>query len=122
MKELIERLAAKYGRKYVIYRLYLDGAIQYVGQTRDIRRRIAMHSVSKCFDEVGVTSHDQWARGLHHEEREAYMNYVEACEIIRLQPPLNKKGLSDVDFIEMFYALDLESKKHAMSKLPLSLV
>ena len=118
MKELIERLAAKYGRKYVIYRLYLDGSIQYVGQTRDIRKRIRMHAQLKSFDEVGVTCHDKWARGLHHEEREAYMNYVEACEIIRLQPPLNRKGLSDENFMEMFYALNFESKQREMSKMP----
>lgn len=109
-------LIAKHHKRYVVYALYLGLKCQYVGQTRDIKRRLQSHYNDKSFNAIWIGDHDEKAKMFNNEERQAYMNYVETCLILDLKPALNKKQISDDNMIELFYALPIEAKRMFMDR------
>lgn len=108
----------KHDRKYVIYYLYLDGELQYVGQTRGLLRRIKIHARKKSFDEVGVVDHDAIARIFDNEERQEYMDYVEKVEILNRNPLLNVRQTREEDFAEYVWSLSDRVKEYIFGRIP----
>ncbi len=108
----------KYNGKYVIYYLYLDGELQYIGQTKCLFRRIQTHAQSKAFDDIGIADHDERAKMFNNEERKQYMDFCETAEILKRRPKLNKKQLSDNVFLNLFYSLRPSLQKDIIDRMP----
>lgn len=108
----------KHNGKYVIYFLYLDGELQYIGQTKNLLRRVQAHAQTKAFDEIGVACHDGKARKFDNEERQQYMDYVETVEILNRKPKLNKRQSNEDAYIDFVYGLSENVKKYIWANIP----